>query len=278
MTRVTDNPDHLLSLALDIAVEAAALITDGRRRGLSEVSTKSSATDMVTEYDRLSEQLIVRRILEARPDDGIVGEEGAQTVGSSGIDWVVDPIDGTTNFLYGLAGYAVSIGVRDPNGGLIGVVAVPTAAEVFTARRGGGAFCNGRPVRCSDTVDLGKALVATGFSYDPARRRRQGARIAALIGSIRDVRRFGAAAADLCYAASGRVDAYFEEFLNPWDLAAGEVIARESGCLVSSIDGGPVLPVSVLVAAPGVFGPLRDLIASVDAGLDGRATRPRPTA
>jgi myo-inositol-1(or 4)-monophosphatase len=127
-------------------------------------------------------------------------------------------------------------------------------------------------------VDLGNALVATGFSYDPARRRRQGARIAALIGSIRDIRRFGAAAADLCYAASGRVDAYFEEFLNPWDLAAGEVIARESGCLVSSIDGGPVLPASVLVAAPGVFGPLRDLIASVDAGLDGRATRPRPTA
>ena len=265
--RVSDSPDDLLRLALGIAERAAALITEGRRRGLSEVQTKSSATDMVTEYDRLSEQLIVEGLRNARPSDGIVGEEGANTAGTSGIDWLVDPIDGTTNFLYGLAGYAVSIAARDPEGGLVGVVAVPATGEFFTARRGAGAHCNGSPIRCSDASELSRALVATGFSYSPARRRRQGARIAALIDRVRDIRRIGAAAPDLCYAASGRVDAYFEEFLNPWDLAAGEVIAREAGCVVGSLDGGPVTPESVLVAAPAVFGPLRDLIAAIDAEL-----------
>ena len=267
-SRVSDHPDDLLRLATDIARDAAALITEGRRRGLSDVTTKSSSTDMVTEYDRLSEQLIVERLQQARPDDGIVGEEGSDRVGTSGIDWLVDPIDGTTNFLYGLAGFAVSIAARNADGGLVGVVAVPSTAELFAARRGGGAFCNGAPIRCSRTDGLGRALVATGFSYDPTRRRRQGARVAVLLDQIRDIRRIGAAAPDLCYVASGRVDAYFEEFLNPWDLAAGEVIATEAGCLVSALDGGPVRPGSVLVANPDVFGPLRDLIARIDADLD----------
>ncbi len=276
--RVSDRPDDLLRLATEIARDAATLITEGRRRGLLEVSTKSSSTDMVTEYDRLSEQLIVERLQTARPHDGIVGEEGSDRHGTSGIDWLVDPIDGTTNFLYGLPGYGVSIAARDPEGGLVGVVAVPSTAELFAARRGGGAFCNGAAIRCSQTDGLGRALVATGFSYDPARRRRQGARIAALLDQIRDIRRLGAAAPDLCYAASGRVDAYFEEFLNPWDLAAGEVIALEAGCRVSALDAGPVRPASVLVANPDVFGPLRDLIAEIDAGIGaGSAATGDPT-
>lgn len=265
MTRVPDDPAHLLALAIGIAEEAAVLIAEGRRRGLHEVGTKSSSTDMVTEYDRLSERLIVERLHEARPEDGLVGEEGSSKVGTSGIDWCVDPIDGTTNFLYGLAGYAVSIGARDADGGLVGVVAVPATAELFAAQRGAGATCNGRAIRCSETVDLDRALIATGFSYDRDNRRRQGARVAALLPRIRDIRRFGAAAPDLCYAASGRVDAYFEEHLNPWDLAAGEVIAREAGCLLGSIDGGPLHPGSVLVANPALFGPLAELIASIDA-------------
>lgn len=276
--RVSDRPDDLLRLATEIARDAATLITEGRRGGLLEVSTKSSSTDMVTEYDRLSEQLIVERLQSARPHDGIVGEEGSDRHGTSGIDWLVDPIDGTTNFLYGLPGYGVSIAARDPDGGLVGVVAVPSTAELFAARRGGGAFCNGAAIRCSQTDGLGRALVATGFSYDPTRRRRQGARIAALLDQIRDIRRLGAAAPDLCYAASGRVDAYFEEFLNPWDLAAGEVIALEAGCRVSALDAGPVRPASVLVANPDVFGPLRDLIAQIDAGIDaGSAATGDPT-
>lgn len=219
---------------------------------------------MVTEFDRMSERLIVERLLDARPDDGIVGEEGADHRGTSGIDWLIDPIDGTTNFLYGLAGFAVSIAARDSDGPLVGVVVVPSLGETFTARRGGGAFCNGSPITCSRTDRLSDALVATGFSYHPERRAVQASRIAALIEHIRDIRRIGAAAPDLCYTASGRVDAYFEEYLNPWDLAAGEVIAREAGCRVASIDGGPVHPASVLVASPAVFGPLIDLIAAID--------------
>lgn len=266
MTRVPDDPAHLLALAVAVAEEAAVLIAEGRRRGLSEVSTKSSSTDMVTEYDRLSERLIVDRLLSARPDDGLVGEEGSNRTGTSGIDWLIDPIDGTTNFLYGLAGYAVSIAARDADGGLIGVVAVPSSAELFAARRGAGSTCNGRAIHCSTTTDLSKALIATGFSYDRDNRRRQGVRVAAMLDQIRDIRRIGAAAPDLCFAASGRVDAYFEEFLNPWDLAAGEVIAREAGCRVGSIQGGQAHPRSVLVATPAIFGPLVDLIAAIDAG------------
>ena len=261
MTRVSDDPDQLLTLARAIATEAAAMILQARQAGPVAASTKSTATDMVTEYDRRSEQLIVERLRAARPDDGIVGEEGADTRGTSGIDWLVDPIDGTTNFLYGLPGYNVSIAARDADGGLIGVVAVPAVGELYHARRGGGAWCNDRPIRCSEASDLSTALVATGFSYHPERRRLQARRVARLIDQVRDIRRLGAAATDLSYTAAGRLDAYYEEHLNAWDLAAGEVIAREAGCRLGSLDGGPVRADSVLVAAPGVFDALRALVA-----------------
>lgn len=267
--RVDDDPDHLLDLARSVAVDAARLVAEGRREGLSDVRTKSTATDMVTEYDRLSEQLIVDRLLAARPDDGLIGEEGATLRGTSGINWLVDPIDGTTNFLYGLPGYAVSIGASDGMGGLLGVVVIPATGEVFAARRGGGATCNGAPIHCSTATDVAQALVGTGFSYDPQRRARQGVRVAALLPRVRDIRRLGAAAADLCHTAAGRLDAYFEEFLQPWDLAAGEVIAREAGCRVGALDAS-VNPTdsdlhgAVLVAAPAVFDSLRELIAQCD--------------
>ena len=261
MTRVDNDPDHLLEFARDVAVEAGRLIADGRKQGLQDVTTKSSPTDMVTEYDRLSEQFITERLQSARPNDALLGEEGARWSGTSGIEWLVDPIDGTTNFLYGLAGYAVSIGARDGLGGLLGVVVVPATGEVFSARRGAGAHCNGQPIRCSITTDVARALVATGFSYDPSQRARQGARIAALLPRIRDIRRFGAAAPDLCYVASGRVDAYFEEGLQPWDLAAGAVIAREAGCRLGAIDGAPLHPGSVLAAGPDLYDALQQLLA-----------------
>lgn len=267
MTRVPDDPNRLLALARSVASEAADLIAEGRRRGLSSVTTKSSTTDMVTEYDRASEQLIVGRIRDARPDDGILGEEGSALTGTSGIDWLIDPIDGTTNYLYGLAGYAVSVAARDGDGGLIGVVVIPALGENFTARRGAGAFCNDAPIRCSSETDLTRALIATGFSYSAENRRRQARRLAAMIERIRDIRRVGAAAGDLCYAAAGRVDAYFEEHLNPWDLAAGEVIAVEAGCRTGSLHGGRLLPASTLVAPPALFGPLTDLITEIDSAL-----------
>jgi myo-inositol-1(or 4)-monophosphatase len=263
--RVPDDPDQLLALAEAIAREAAQFVHDARRAGPVRAATKSTVTDMVTDYDQASERLIVSRLRDARPDDAIVGEEGAATPGTSGVEWLIDPIDGTTNYLYGLLGYAVSIGARDGDGGLVGVVAVPTTGEVFTARRGGGARCNNVPIRCSELTDVSTALVATGFSYHRERRIKQAARIAALIGDVRDIRRIGAAAPDLSYVASGRFDAYYEEFLNPWDLAAGEVIAREAGCRIGSLDGGPVTPASTLAAAPAIFDAMVELIARADA-------------
>jgi myo-inositol-1(or 4)-monophosphatase len=263
--RIADDPVELERFAARVASEAAELVAAGRRRAEAEGvgvawATKSTATDAVTEFDRASERLIVERIAAGRPDDGILGEEGASATGTTGIRWLIDPIDGTTNFLYGLPGYAVSIAARDEAGGLVGSVVIPATSEVYSARRGGGAWRNGRPIRCSSATELASALVATGFSYQPARRRAQAERIARLIDSIRDIRRSGSAAADLCSAASGRVDAYFEEHLGPWDLAAGEVIAREAGCRLGGVDGGACRPKSVLVAAPGIFDALAELL------------------
>lgn len=251
---------QLLHLASSVARQAGALVQAGRRDGVQALSTKSSVTDMVTEFDRASERLIVQQIIDARPDDGIIGEEGTSTPGTSGVDWLIDPIDGTTNFLYDLPGYAVSIAAADRHGALIGAVYVPSLDELFTAQRGGGARLNGTPIHCSDLNDLGSALVGTGFSYLPERRAAQAARIARLIPHIRDIRRFGAAAVDLCFVAMGRLDAYFEEHLGPWDLAAGELIAREAGCRSGDYHGAAVRPQQVLVTNPQLFEPLARLI------------------
>lgn len=258
--------DELLSLATNLAVEAGRMVRDGRaERGIHATDTKSSSTDMVTEFDRASEALIVGAIRSARPDDAIIGEEGTDTAGTSGISWLVDPIDGTTNFLYGLPGYAVSIAASSAEGTEVGAVYIPATDELFTAVRGRGAQLDGRPIRCNDAVDVSVALVATGFAYDRTKRAAMALRAAALLPLVRDIRRIGAASADLCHVAAGRVDVYFEEHLGPWDLAAGELIAREAGCRTGSLDGGDVRPSSVLVAAPGLFESMRALIADIDA-------------
>jgi len=256
---------ELRELAADLALRAGALISEARRSGAGLVDTKSTATDMVTEYDRASERLIVDALRAARPDDAIVGEEGTADEGNSGISWLIDPIDGTTNFLYGLPGYAVSIAAADHDGALAGAVYVPATNELFTAGRGLGATLNGEPIHCSTNADIATALVATGFSYHPDRRRAHMRRLQHVIGEIRDIRRFGAAAPDLCYVAAGRVDAYFEEHLGPWDLAAGELIAREAGCISGDFAGDAVRPAQVLVANPAIFEPLRALINRADA-------------
>jgi myo-inositol-1(or 4)-monophosphatase len=259
---------ELARLAGDLAVAAGRMVRDGRASsGIAQNETKSTSTDHVTEFDHASEALIVDGIRRARPGDGIVGEEGTDRPGTSGVDWLIDPIDGTTNFLYGLPGYAVSIAARTEAGTQAGAVYLPATDELFSATLGGGAFLGGRRISCSTTSDVSLALVGSGFSYQPARRRNQARRIAELVPRVRDLRRLGAAAADLCYVAAGRLDAYFEEWLGPWDLAAGELIAREAGCLTGSIDGGPVRPQSVLVANPALFGPLRRLLADIDSGL-----------
>ena len=258
----------LLALASTLALRAGRQARDGRAElGVSAAGTKSSATDILTEFDRANEALIVGGILAARPDDAIIGEEGTDTVGTSGIDWLIDPIDGTTNFLYGLPGWAVSIAARSEAGTEIGVVYVPATDELFTAIAGGGAQLNGQPIACSTTTDLALALVASGFSYSSERRAVQAQRMAALLPQVRDLRRFGAAAPDLCYLAAGRVDIYFEQWLGPWDLAAGELIAREAGCVTGSLDGGPVRPSSVLAANPALFAPTQRLLTEIDAAL-----------
>jgi myo-inositol-1(or 4)-monophosphatase len=251
---------ELVELACELSRAAGTLIVEGRRRGVHDVDTKSSATDMVTEFDRQSERLIVDGILARRPDDGIVGEEGAHVTGTSGLKWFIDPIDGTTNYLYGIPVYAVSIAACDGDGPVAGAVHVPMLGETFHATRGGGAYVDGRAIRCSPRVDLSTALVATGFNYDPVRRVEQGAVLQHIIGVVRDVRRIGSAATDLCFVACGRVDAYYERGLSAWDLAAGELVAAEAGALVTSFDGGPAVG-EALAANPTLHTGMRDLLA-----------------
>lgn len=251
---------ELRRLAESLAVEAGRLVREGRARGLPDSDTKSSATDVVTVFDRASEQLILDRLVAARPDDAVVGEEGADRPGTSGVHWLIDPIDGTTNFLYGLPGYAVSVAACDDDGAFAGAVYLPATDELFSAERGGGATLDGRPIRCSATTELSLTLVATGFSYSPAARPAQGYRAWQLLPSIRDLRRLGAAAADLCHVACGRLDAYYEQYLNPWDTAAGALIAAEAGVTVGSFPGGPGEPDGILAAPPALFGPLRELL------------------
>ncbi len=248
------DPGDLLALAERLAGEAAALSLDRLDQPRTNVRTKATSTDMLSEVDEAVERLIVDGIHAARPSDGILSEEGAEAEAASGVRWVIDPIDGTTNYIYGHAGYGISIAAEVDGETVAGVVADPIRGERFTAVRGGGATRNGEPIEVSGETEAGKALVATGFGYAPEGRVRQAEALARLIGRIRDVRRMGAAAVDLCSVACGRVDAYYERGLNHWDLAAGELIASEAGAVVSSIEGGPPRPGSVLAASPALHG------------------------
>ncbi|MDX6584026.1 MAG: monophosphatase [Solirubrobacterales bacterium] len=249
--------DRLRALAERLAAEAGALSLERLSHPRADVRTKSTATDMVSEVDEACERLIVDGIRRARPDDGILSEEGASAAATSGVRWVIDPIDGTTNYLYGHPGYAISIAVEVDGKVAAGVVEDPIHRERFAATRGGGATRNGAPVRVSDETELGSALVATGFGYEPAARVAQAQLLARLIGSIRDIRRMGAAAVDLCSVACGRVDAYYERGLNHWDLAAGSLIAAEAGATVDELGDG-----TVIAAPPALFEALGAAIAA----------------
>lgn len=255
--------------AEDLARRAGALALEGRQQlGIGQHlshDTKSTATDPVTEFDRAAEALIVDAIRRHRPDDSIVGEEGTDHVGSSGFAWHIDPIDGTVNFVYDLPAWCTSIAVVDQQGSLAGAVYAPASDELFAASRGDGATLNGTTLSCSAATDLSLALVATGFTYAPQTRAIQGARVAELLSYVRDIRRNGSAALDLCMVASGRVDAYFEEHLNSWDLAAGILIAREAGAITSDLGSGPAGPAATVAATPGVHAALVDAIARIDA-------------
>lgn len=250
--------NELLILATDIARETGTLILD--RDADLGVETKSSDTDVVTAKDRAAEQLIRARLDEARPDDGFLGEESGHGTGTSGVRWVVDPIDGTVNYLYGIPQYAVSIAVEVDGVVRVGVVYDPAKDEMYQAVSGEGATLNDRPLRCSAQTVLGVSMVNTGFGYSAERRGRQGAVVAAIIAEVRDIRRMGSAALDLCAVASGRADAYFERGVNPWDIAAGILIAQEAGAVVTDLQGAFPTGDFVLAAAPGVHSALRELL------------------
>ena len=216
----------------DLALSAARIVAPElrRRAGAVEVSeTKTTVTDLVTDVDRWSEECIVKHILAVRPNDSILGEEGTAVDGTSGVCWLVDPIDGTTDFVYGHPGFSVSIGVQVDGTPVAGVVVDPLLDDEFCAAIGHGATRNDRPVRVNRVDDLSSALIATGFGYDPGQRRRQAEALVSIIGHIRDIRRCGGAATDLASVACGRVDVYFERGLNPWDCAAGAVLVTEAG-------------------------------------------------
>ncbi|MGW9168589.1 inositol monophosphatase family protein [Agromyces sp. NPDC055658] len=258
----------LLALVRDIAVQAAEFAAAARRTGVEVAATKSTPTDVVTATDRETEALIRSRIAAARPDDGVLGEEDSMLIGASGLTWVVDPIDGTVNFLYGLPGWAVSVAVvagpPEPSSwrALAGVVVNPSTGEVFEAFAGGGARLGDRALHVNEGVPLGRALVGTGFGYSAERRREQAEVLLGVLPQVRDIRRAGSAAVDLCALAAGRLDAFYERGLNPWDHAAGALIAREAGALVGGPRGGSESDELVVAAAPGLFEELSAAIAA----------------
>jgi myo-inositol-1(or 4)-monophosphatase len=313
--------EDLLALAADAAAAAARLLADQGAQGRPEVvETKSSLTDVVTEMDRRAEALITERIRAARPGDAILGEESGETHGAPGqgqdagqdagqpgdpsaaaVRWIVDPLDGTVNYLYGLADWAVSIAAEVDGTIVAGVVAVPLHGETFTAVRGKGAWLHSTAergsatgearapgeggatgagsatgessatgqsrataLRCNRGVPLGQALVGTGFGYLPGRRRVQGEVVAALLPQIRDIRRGGSASVDLCMVAAGRLDAFYERGLNYWDYAAGALIAQEAGAHVTGLAGRPAGSSLTVAAGPGLYAELTAVLATLN--------------
>jgi myo-inositol-1(or 4)-monophosphatase len=251
----------LLALAASLAREAGGLLRESFERPRLETSTKTSPTDMVTEADLAAEQLIRSRLERERPGDAILGEEGGDTPGSSGLRWIVDPLDGTTNFLYGIPQWAVSVAVEDPTGtALAGVVYDPMRDELWTARSDDAPRLDGTPIEASTCNDLGTALVATGFGYEAGVRARQAEFVSALLPRVRDIRRFGSAALDLAWTAAGRYDAYFERGVQHWDVAAGELLCRRAGLHLRPLAAAPPAGPGVLVAPGGIADELESLV------------------
>jgi myo-inositol-1(or 4)-monophosphatase len=268
-------PAALRDLAVSVAREAGQLLAV--RAGQVDVAaTKSSPTDVVTEMDRRSEELIRSRILAVRPADAILGEEGGQVGSTDGapVRWVIDPLDGTVNYLYGLPDWAVSVGAEVGGQIVAGAVFVPGRGELFSAFAGDGAWLETAGaarlrLHCRPGVPLDRALVGTGFGYLAGRRQVQGAVVAALLPQIRDIRRAGVASVDLCAIAAGRLDGFYERGLNYWDWAAGALVAAEAGAVVGGLHGAPVSTSMAVVAGPALFGPLSAALAALNPERDG---------
>ena len=274
--------DELLAIALPIAREAATTARRMRAEAITDVETKSTRTDVVTTADRAVERQVVDALRAARPSDGVLGEEYGESsaapealgfsapsvgpgIGSGTVRWILDPIDGTVNYLYGIPAYAVSLAAEVDGVVVAGVVINAATGDEWTATRGGGAWRAGRRLRCSDQTELAQTLLGTGFGYDAKRRAHQGAVVAQLITRVRDIRRIGAASLDLCAVGEGTLDAYFEKGLNPWDHAAGGLVATEAGAVVGGLSGAAPGLDMVVAAPPALFGPLHDALVELDA-------------
>lgn len=264
---VVPAPEDLLKVAVEVADRAAATARRMRDEAITDVSTKSTDTDVVTAADRAVERQVVEELRLLRPGDRVLGEEYGVASGGQGggVRWIVDPIDGTVNYLYGLPQYAVSLAAEVDGTVVAGVVRNAATGDEWTATLGGGAYRGKRRLHGSERTRLDQALIGTGFGYDPARRAHQGAVLARVIDRVRDIRRFGAAALDLCLAAEGALDAYYEKGLNPWDHAAGGLIAEEAGLRVAGLGGASAGPEMLVAAPPVIFDALHDLLAEVDA-------------
>ena len=281
--KLDSDPATLRTVAEGLAAEAAAFVrrrraevfgADAAREGTSSaVRTKSTPTDPVTIVDTETERLLRERLAELRPGEPIVGEEegGSADARSGRPTWVLDPIDGTVNFVYGLEAYAVSVGVQIDGVSVAGAVANVPTGEVFSAAAGQGAYVRrgaaSTPLRCNALGDMSMALVGTGFGYEPERRRRQAEVLARVLPNVRDIRRIGSCALDLCMVAAGRLDAYYEEGVHVWDWAAGALVAAEAGALLRlpPADGNPGF---ITAAAPGLAEEFAAALRSAGAGVD----------
>jgi len=254
--------DALLEIAVEAATMAGGLLLERVRAGDERsVSSKSTPTDLVSEADLASERAIRALLAERRPDDGFVGEEGGSRDGTSGLEWVVDPLDGTVNFLFGIPQWCVSVAVRDgERGTLAGAVYDPNRGELFTATHDGPARLGAIELRGSEREELATAMVATGFAYDAKVRAAQARVLARAAGEVRDIRRFGSAALDLAWTAAGRFDAYFERTVKPWDIAAGALICERAGLSVLDLPEHEDLPYGILAAPAAIAGQLLELV------------------
>ncbi|WP_129785092.1 inositol monophosphatase family protein [Promicromonospora panici] len=266
----------LRDLAVRLATAAGALVREGRPDRVVVAATKSSEVDPVTVMDRASEDLLREIIAAERPDDAILGEEGDDVAGTSGLTWVLDPIDGTVNYLYGVASWAVSVAVvaGPPEPGawtvLAGCVHSVADGRTWSAGLGEGATRDGEPIRVGAAASLGTSLVGTGFGYDAGRRAHQAQVLTQVLPKIRDIRRLGSAAIDLCLLADGSMDLYYERGLNPWDMAAGVVVATEAGAVVTGLRGGPAGNAMTVAGRPELVAQLAEILEAADA--DGAGT------